>query len=207
MNALDIISFLIAAMLLTLAPGPDVLYLLTKSLASGAKSGVALAAGLSNGVISHTLWVMIGVAAFIQHSPTAFAAMKYAGAAYLLYLAWKSFREKPEPFHLGQADSTVKVGALYRRGLIMNALNPKVLLFFLAFLPQFIHEGEALSPSLQIGVLGLIFSIQAFCIFSLIAVCAGKVRDKLLSKANLPRTLNLIQTGVLAFMAVGLLFL
>ena len=96
MDTATLLYFLLASVLLTLAPGPDIMYLLAKSLADGARNGIALAAGLSSGILFHTTLVILGVAALIQGSPVALAALKYLGALYLLYLAFGAFRDKSD---------------------------------------------------------------------------------------------------------------
>ncbi|MBQ9487828.1 MAG: LysE family translocator, partial [Selenomonadaceae bacterium] len=199
------IYFLMASILLTLAPGPDILYLLTKSLADGAKSGVVLAAGLVSGIVFHTFLVMIGVAALIQSSTVAFTALKIFGAAYLFFLAFKSFTaaRAGKKISMQKSDARISFGKLYRRGVLMNVLNPKVLLFFLAFLPQFVNFSA--SPSLQIIFLGVTFALQAFIIFSVIAICAGKVRNLILRKKNLGQLFNYVEAAVLGVIALTLL--
>ena len=199
--------FLAASILLTLAPGPDILYLLTKSLASGAKSGITLAAGLVSGIVFHTFLVMVGVAAIIQNSQLAMLALKIFGAAYLLFLAVKSFKaaKRGAQLSMKKSDGENNFAALYRRGVLMNVLNPKVLLFFLAFLPQFVNL-SAENASLQIILLGVTFAAQAFIIFSAVAIGAGKVRKLLLQKKNLAQILNFVEAAVLAIIAVTLLF-
>ena len=198
--------FLTASILLTLAPGPDILYLLTKSLSEGAKSGITLAAGLVSGIIFHTFLVMVGVAAFIQNSPFAFTVLKIFGAAYLIFIAFKSFQaaRAGKKISMQKSDAKISFGKLYRRGVLMNVLNPKVLLFFLAFLPQFVNF-SASSPSLQIILLGVTFAVQAFLIFSAIAICAGKVRNLILRKKNLGQIFNYVEGLVLAIIALTLL--
>ena len=197
--------FLSVSILLTLMPGPDNLYLLTKSLADGAKCGVILACGLSSGVCFHTLLVMAGVAALIQNSPTALTALKFFGAAYLLFLAAQSFKagRTAGKISLKQADSKMSNSEIFRRGVLMNILNPKVLLFFLAFLPQFVTLNSG-STSLQILFLGFTFAFQAVIIFSLIAICAGRLRKILLNKKNLGKFFNYTETAVLILIAAGL---
>lgn len=207
MNLFNWVSFTAAAILLTFMPGPDIMYLLAKSLRSGARQGITLAAGLATGPIFHTTLVVIGVAAFIQASPTAFRILTGLGAAYLLYLAWGAFRSKPEPLAIPGAEDAYNRGALYRRGLIMNALNPKVLLFFLALLPQFVDPAAALSPSSQLAVLGATFSVQAFCCFSLVAFCAGKIRDRILGIPHFSLIMSRVEGALLTLIAAGLLFL
>ena len=195
--------FLVASVLLTLAPGPDNMYLLTKSLADGARTGIVLAAGLVSGILFHTCLVVFGVAAFIQSTPAAFLALKYLGAAYLLFLAWKAFRSAGS-IRLQAAGVRSSYGAVYRRGVLMNALNPKVLLFFLAFLPQFVAL-ESHSAGWQIAFLGFCFALQAFLIFSALAVCAGRVRKLILRRKNLGKLLGRTEGIVLALIAAALL--
>ena len=195
--------FLIASVLLTLAPGPDIMYLLAKSLADGARSGIALALGLCTGLIFHTTLVIIGVAAIIQQSPLAFAALKYAGAAYLLYLAWGAFHAQGD-LKLNTVNKSNSYFKLYRRGVIMNILNPKVLLFFLAFLPQFVNL-DSDSVSLQIAFLGFVFGLQTLIVFSLVAICAGKVRDYILNIKNFNKIMGYVQGIVLIGISLALI--
>lgn len=203
MEGTTLFYFLLSSMVLTIAPGPDNMYVLAKSLASGGKKGVALSAGLASGIVFHTTLVIIGVAALIKESPAAFAALKYAGAAYLLYIAWHAFGEKGD---VVIREETAEHGAyfsLYRRGVLMNILNPKVLLFFLAFLPQFVNPKSA-TVSWEIALLGGIFAVQAFVLFSLLALGAGKVRGFLLGVKNLNGILGKVQ-GILLVGIAGLL--
>ncbi|MBQ9442524.1 MAG: LysE family translocator [Selenomonadaceae bacterium] len=208
MESTTFFYFLTASILLTLAPGPDNLYLLTKSLSSGAKNGVILSAGLVSGIIFHTFLVMIGVAAIIQNSSFAMTLLKIFGAAYLLFLAFKSFQagRRGEKISIKKTDSQSAMFELYRRGVLMNVLNPKVLLFFLAFLPQFINLSSE-SASLQIIFLGVTFAVQAFLIFSALAIFAGKVRNLILKKKNLGQIFSYVEAAVLTLIAVSLIFL
>ena len=198
------IYFLTASILLTLAPGPDILYLLTKSLADGAKSGIILACGLVSGIVFHTTLVMVGVAALIKSSATALLLLKIFGAAYLLFLAFGAFKSARSGKKLSLSKSGAKssLAALYKRGVLMNVLNPKVLLFFLAFLPQFVDLNGS---SLQILFLGVVFAAQALIIFSIIALCAGRVRNLILRKKNIGQILNFVEAAVLTLIAVGLI--
>lgn len=204
MNTATLSYFLLTSALLTLAPGPDVMYLLAKSLSDGAKSGIALAGGLSSGVVFHTGLVIFGVAALIQSSPAALSALKYGGAVYLLYLAWGAFRDKSE-LRIGSTDAAKNLLSLYRRGVLMNVLNPKVLLFFLAFLPQFVSTEDG-NAGKQIALLGFLFAVQAFLIFSAVAVCAGRLRRILFRKKGIGLALNIAQGVVLLGIALLLLF-
>lgn len=199
------IYFLTASILLTLAPGPDILYLLTKSLSDGAKSGIILACGLVSGIVFHTTLVMVGVATLIKSSATAMVILKIFGVKYLLFLAFRAFRSARAGKKLGIRNvesGTKKLSALYKRGVLMNVLNPKVLLFFLAFLPQFVDlEGS----SLQILFLGVVFAAQALIIFSTIAIFAGRVRKLILRKKNIGQILNFTEAATLTLIAVGLI--
>ncbi len=201
------LPFLGAAFLLIIAPGPDNIYILTKSLAAGARQGVTVAWGLATGPIWHTALVMAGVAAFIQSSPAAFKALTFCGAAYLLYLSYCSFKSGGGKITIGEDKDHMKSFALYRRGFLMNASNPKVLLFFLALLPQFISTGASFPPALQIGIMGLTFSIMTGCIFSLFALCAGKLRNTLMTHENFPLIMSRVEGTLLAAIALGLVLL
>jgi len=201
------IYFLTASILLTLAPGPDILYLLTKSLADGAKSGIILACGLVSGIVFHTTLVMVGVAALIKSSATALLLLKIFGATYLLFLAFGAFKSARAGKQLGIKNEELgikKSSALYKRGVLMNVLNPKVLLFFLAFLPQFVDLSSD-GTSLRILFLGVVFAAQALIIFSIVAMFAGRVRNLILRKKNIGQILNLVEALVLALIAVGLI--
>lgn len=169
-----LLSFASASTLLALMPGPDNIYVLTESLSKGKNTGILIATGLCLGVIVHTTAVVTGVALFLQNSPTAFNIVKYAGTIYLLYLAYQSYFEKPITIGDTQSmEARPQAGAILRKGFLMNVLNPKVTLFFIAFLPQFVAEG-ALSSGVQLAILGLVFMLTSFVVFSLIAILANQ---------------------------------
>ena len=200
------IYFLTASILLTLAPGPDILYLLTKSLSDGAKAGIILACGLVSGIVFHTTLVMLGVAAFIKSSATAMMLLKVFGAIYLLFLAFGAFRaaRAGKKIKLTPSSSKIHSIALFKRGILMNVLNPKVLLFFLAFLPQFVNLTND-SASFTILLLGITFAAQALIIFTIVALFAGRVRNFILRKKNFTQTMNLIEALVLTLIALTLI--
>ena len=208
MESSTFIYFLTASILLTLAPGPDILYLLTKSLSDGARAGIILACGLVSGIVFHTTLVMVGVAALIKSSATAMLLLKIFGAAYLLFLAFGAFKAaRAGKKQLGIRNEELGIKkplALYKRGVLMNVLNPKVLLFFLAFLPQFVDLSSD-GASLTILFLGVVFAVQAVIIFSGVALFAGRVRNLLLRGKNIGQLLNFVEAAVLAFIALTLL--
>lgn len=198
----SIIAFVAASALLSIAPGPDNIFVLTQSAIYGKKSGVMVTLGLCSGLIVHTTVVALGVAAVFQTSLMAFTILKVAGALYLLYLAWQAFSVSAERFD-SHGSALRSIGALYRRGIIMNITNPKVSIFFLAFLPQFTSpENGALAP--QIFLLGATFIVVALVIFSGIAVLAGTLAGWLNSSPKAQVYLNRIAGTVFAGLAFKL---
>ncbi len=174
-----LLGFFGTALLLGLAPGPDNLFVLAQSLAYGPKKGLCVTLGLCSGLFAHTAAVALGVAAFFQHSPAAFNLLRWAGAAYLLYMAWGMFSAARREARFAQAPELAG-WQLYRRGIVMNLCNPKVSIFFLAFLPQFVWRAEApLLP--QIVVLGALFILATLIVFSAVA-CAGGSLGNLLRR-------------------------
>lgn len=193
-------SFLGAAILLSLMPGPDNLFVMAQSLPQSWKAGVYTTLGLCTGLIVHITAAVLGISAIIYQSTIVFTIVKWAGAAYLLYLAWQSFRAKDDPFII-KSQKKLAYKDLYKRGILMNVLNPKVSLFFLALLPQFINP-TAGQVSLQMLILGVVFLVQAFMLFSLFSIFAGTLRKWLIGKPVIAKRMNKIQ-GVL-FVLIGL---
>lgn len=171
-----ILSFLLASVLLTFMPGPDNIFVLTESITKGQKNGIAISIGLCTGVLIHTLAAATGLSIVIQKSALAFSIIKYLGAAYLFYLAFMSTKEKPMELTLDKKTKkeAFQLFPLIRKGFLMNVLNPKVSLFFIAFLPQFISK-DGINITVQMIILGLIFMVQALVIFSLISVLASRL--------------------------------
>ncbi|MDQ0230182.1 LysE family translocator [Metabacillus malikii] len=197
MELVTILSFLGAAIALTLMPGPDNLFTLAQSIAKGKYAGIYTTLGLCTGLVGHITAAAIGISAVIYQSAFAFTVVKYAGAAYLLFLAYKSFRDKGSSFELRNEDD-LDYKSLYKKGVIMNLLNPKVSLFFLAFFPQFISFENG-NVSLQMLVLGSLFLVQTFVIFSLLSVFAGKVGEFLRHHPTLSKKINVIQGALFTF--------
>lgn len=156
-------GFLTACILLNLTPGSDTIYIITRTIAEGQKSGIVSALGIQTGMLFHVLAVSLGLAGVVAHSPTLFAILKYAGAAYLLYLGIKMWRE---PLAIDKPDlDKLPLGKIYRQGVITNVLNPKVVLFFLALLPQFVTSNleNTFLPFLLLG-LTLLGTSTIWCI-------------------------------------------
>lgn len=185
-----IAAFAATSVVLSLAPGPDNIFVLTQSAMHGARAGLMVTLGLATGLLFHTAAVVFGLAALIQVSVAAFTTLKILGAAYLLYLAWKSWRSAPIETNGPDAEKSSHLSdlAYYRRGIIMNALNPKVSIFFLAFLPQFIDTTRGNIEG-QMLILASVFFATTLVVFSMVAVVAGKLGDAF---ARTPRVQNFI---------------
>ena len=166
-------AFFVASLLMAMTPGPDVIIVLTQSSLYGMRAGVLTTLGLMTGLLGHTLAVALGVAVLFQTSEAAFTALKFLGAAYLLYLAWQSFRSGVFRAFLTQS-LFPGYGPLYRRGFLSNITNPKVTLFCLAVLPQFV-EPERGHPTLQILSLGGLYELACLIVFTAIAALGGRM--------------------------------
>lgn len=195
-----IISFIGVSMLLTLSPGPDILFVVAQSVSNGKKAGIATSLGLCSGLLFHTTAAALGLSVVIQKSVLLFSIFKYAGAAYLIYLAIKAFKEGKI---VEQNSSLPKISLwnLYKKGILMNVLNPKVGLFFLAFLPQFIRVKET-NVQVQMIYLGFIFICQAIIIFTLVSALSGTFGDKVLKMSKVNRVINYLKAII--FVALGL---
>jgi threonine/homoserine/homoserine lactone efflux protein len=196
----DIALFLVASALLTIAPGPDIVYVLTRGIAQGRKAGLAAAAGFSTGCIFHTLLAALGIAAIIRSSPLAFDLVRYAGAAYLVWIGIQAIRHA-SAFSLAAASDERALLTIFRQSVIGNALNPKVTLFFLSFLPQFVDTGAG-HVGWQMAFLGVVFMLQSFVIFGLVALFSGGIGNWVRQKPAIATRLNLF-AGI-TFIALGI---
>ncbi|MFK7782139.1 LysE family translocator [Psychroserpens sp.] len=169
-----LISFVIATSVLAISPGPDNIYVLMQSIVNGKTFGLATVAGLISGCLVHTTLVAFGVSAIIKENDSLFFVIKLFGALYLLYLAYKVYKSQSE-LKLNTDNIPKKsMTQLFKQGFIMNVLNPKVSIFFLAFFPGFLFS-NTLSNITQFYVLGLLFMLVSAVIFSAIAVLAGSI--------------------------------
>lgn len=195
-------AFAVTALLLAYAPGPDNVFVLTQSALKGPWKGVIVTLGLCTGLIVHTSAVALGVAVIFQTSQLAFTLLKLAGAVYLLYLAWGAWRAGAEPLSDAAMERS-EWGRLYRRGIVMNVTNPKVAIFFLAFLPQFTAP-ERGGMVAQMFILGAVFMLCALVAFSSIAFAAGSIRLWLHRSARGQILLNRMAALVFVGLAVKL---
>jgi threonine/homoserine/homoserine lactone efflux protein len=181
-------AFLAATLALNLTPGPDMAYVAARAGRQGRASGIAAALGVGAGCLVHTGLAAFGVSALLQHSELAFAALKYAGAAYLLYVAWGMWRAT------GAAAQATDLPArglwrVFVEGALTNTFNPKVALFFLAFLPQFVSAGHPY-PALATIVLGCAFNLSGTGVNIGVAVLASAARERLSMSPMWRRLLN-----------------
>lgn len=197
-----LILFFSASVLLALTPGPDNLFVLAQAMQRGKMAGIAVTIGLCTGLLVHTAAVALGVAAIFSASALAFSLLKYIGAGYLIYLAYLSFKAKGTSREDGQVE-IVPFGKLYRRGIIMNVTNPKVSLFFLAFLPQFTSPIHGpLLP--QILLLGLLFIISTILVFGGVSILAGTIGAYFRKSPRAEVILNRLAGSVFLALAIKL---
>lgn len=195
--------FFTASVILGVAPGPDNIFVLTQSALSGRMAGVMVTLGLCTGLLVHTAAVAFGVAALVQASTLAFTLLKLIGAGYLLFLAWQAFTAGASDLGT-DAPPAVSAWRLYRRGIIMNITNPKVSIFFLAFLPQFVDPALG-AVSLQMILLGGVFIVATLMVFGSISFLAGMIGQWLSGSAAAQCWLNRLAGSVFSLLAVKLL--
>ena len=200
----NLLPFLTASILLTISPGPDILYVLVQSLSNGVRAGFLTTLGLVSGIIIHTGLVAFGVSAILKESETIFLIIRIIGALYLFYLAWKVWT----------ADSRILVNAnpalnkgdlsLFKRGFIMNVLNPKVTIFFLAFFPGFLWDTSE-NTVFQFFILGSLFMLQALIIFGCVAFLAGRIAHYLNKNKRTGLIFKWLQ--IIVFVGIGIFIL
>jgi len=198
-----IIAFVTASVVLSLVPGPDNIFVMSHSALKGWKIGFYITLGLCTGLIAHTVLVAIGVSVIFQTSAIAFNGLKIIGAFYLLYLAWLSVQNKE--LNLGGTDKDSTNRSYYFTGVIMNLTNPKVALFFLVFLPQFVNTSND-NVSIQISLLGLLFILSALCVFTSIAYLASFLEDILKKSKTVNKNLNILAALIYFALAINLFF-
>jgi threonine/homoserine/homoserine lactone efflux protein len=197
-----LITFFAASALLALSPGPDNIFVLTQPALSGKLAGFVVTCGLCTGLIVHTLAVAFGVAVIFQASAIAFTALKIFGAGYLLYLAWHAFRASATQIKNNNTDRLSHI-KLYRRGIIMNVTNPKVSIFFLAFLPQFADPDRG-ALTLQLISFGGVFIVATVLVFGAIALLAGSLGEWLNRSQKTQQIMNRIAGTVFVALALKL---
>lgn len=212
-----IVEFMITSAVLTLMPGPDIIFVVAQSMVQGRRAGISVALGLASGLFVHTAAAALGLSLLIASSPSALSVIKYAGIAYLAYMGFASVwglrksRSAADEGATTNDGSAAAVGAaesispwkLYRTGITMNLLNPKVIIFFLALFPQFI-EKTSLTPRTDVLILGATFAVISVTIFSLVALLSDFISSKLSVKEASPKIMAWVKASIYWAIAVML---
>ncbi len=198
---MNLLAFIGASVILTLMPGPDIIFVITLSITQGKKSGILTALGLVTGLIVHTTAAALGLSIILYESALAFQIVKYLGAAYLIYLGIIAIRERNKNALQINRNAKYENKKLYRRGILMNILNPKVSLFFLAFLPQFV-SADSSNVSLEMMFLGIIFMVQAIIVFTIVSILAHKLSEKIVKNPKVAKVINWVKASV--FLIIGI---
>jgi threonine/homoserine/homoserine lactone efflux protein len=198
------VLFLVASVAVILTPGQDMVLVMSRSIAQGALAGIATAAGVSSGLLLHTVLASLGVGAIVQTSELLFLAMKVVGAAYLVYLGISLLRMKSADL-LTQSSNKRSYWKLYREGTISNIANPKVAIFYFAFLPQFVSPG-ATNPTLSIFILGASFALITFLIKGPIGYFSGQLSQWFLQKPQYLLSISRVSGLTLVSLGVKLAF-
>ncbi|MDQ0713249.1 threonine/homoserine/homoserine lactone efflux protein [Streptomyces luteogriseus] len=198
------IAFLLTTLVVVATPGTGVVYTLAAALSRGRRASVVAAVGCTLGIVPHLLATVTGVAALLHASATAFQVLKYAGVAYLLYMAWATVRDKEALVvaEREERDAAPEVSArrVIVRGVLINILNPKLTIFFFAFLPQFVSPGEP-HAVLRMAGLGGVFMLATFVVFVAYGVLAASVRSHVIGR---PRVMAWLRRGFAgSFVALG----
>jgi threonine/homoserine/homoserine lactone efflux protein len=201
----DLLVFLVATLALNLTPGPDMLYVIARSVGQGRTAGIVSALGIGAGIFVHIFAVALGLATLLVSLPLGFEVIKYAGAAYLLYLGIRILVSKETEVMEGRVkrDSLPRI---FQQGVITNVLNPKVALFFLAFLPQFVDEARG-PIGWQVVALGLLFNISGTLVNMGVALLAGSIGNRLKGRPVFARVQKWLTGGIFIGLAVRLALL
>jgi threonine/homoserine/homoserine lactone efflux protein len=169
----NLAMFAAASTLLIFTPGPDIIYVMTRGMAQGRRAALAAAAGFALGNFAHTFFAIVGLSALITSSATAFACVKFAGAAYLIYIGVRMLRSRESLVPQGRAGQ-LQCRVIFRQSILANIMNPKVALFFLAFFPQFLDAGRG-GVALQMLILGCTFVVLTMAGFGAVALLSGEL--------------------------------
>ncbi len=202
-SAQTLLAFISVIILLALAPGPDNLMVLGQSIARGVRAGFLLTLGCAAGCFTHTLWAALGISALILASERAFLLLKIAGALWLFWIGWQTLRSSA----LGRVDTRAEPRSDWKdfcRGFVANAINPKVALFFLAFLPQFTDAARG-AIGVQIVVLGCVFALNTIVVFGAIAFGAGQLGALLARRPGVGLWMNRLAGVIFIALALNLL--
>ena len=200
---LPLALFLAAALALNVSPGPDMLYVISRSLEQGRRAGIVSALGIGVGTLAYTIVTALGLSALLLSMPILFNAIRYAGALYLAYLGFRMLFAKvvKTPGTAEGKPVQMPLRNVFRQGITTNLLNPKVALFFLAFLPQFVDQSKG-QVALQLVVLGLLFDTSGTSVNVLVATLAGRVGDSLKKRSLFSRIQRILPALILIALAI-----
>lgn len=201
----NLLLFIFSGLLLNITPGVDIIYILGRSATQGFKGGTIAALGVGAGCSVHVVFATIGISAIIVTSTTAFTIVKYIGAAYLIYIAITMFRTNNSTISKIKSLPKEKLSTIFWQGFLTNVLNPKVALFFLAFLPQFISS-SAENKSITLLFLGILFAINGTLVNIFIAWIASTVSSKIQPTEAITRWLNRMIGSLFMYFALRLIF-
>jgi threonine/homoserine/homoserine lactone efflux protein len=202
-NSTDLLVFVTAALSLNLTPGNDMMYVLGQSLKGGPRSGILASLGIAGGSLIHLGFVALGVAVILAQHPLLFDLIRYAGACYLIWIAYTTLTS-PMPA-LTRDDTQRSTFAAFRDGVLVNLFNPKIIVFMFAFLPPFIRPENG-SALLQLLILGMIFNVGGTAINCGVALFAGKIGAALSTNLNFRRWFSRISAGLFLLLAARLVF-
>lgn len=205
MNYDTLLAFATATFALAISPGPDNIFVLIQSITNGRKFGLATVAGLMTGCLVHTSLLAFGISAVIKNNPDIFYAIKLFGALYLIYLAVVVYRGGDEISFKKEEQPSKGLVALFKQGFVMNVLNPKVTIFFLAFFPGFLFS-ETLDTVLQFYILGIVFILVSSLVFGGIAMLSGSISTYLNENKSTGKVLKWLQIIVFLGIAFYLVF-
>jgi threonine/homoserine/homoserine lactone efflux protein len=193
------LTFLLTTLVVVVTPGTGLVYTLAAGLGRGSRASVVAAAGCTLAIVPHVLATVTGLAALLHASATAFQVVKYAGVAYLLYMAWATLRDK-EALTVDAGAAPPAMRRVVLTAVLINLLNPKVTIFFLAFLPQFVTPGEPRAALRMLG-LGGVFMLVTFVVFAVLGVLAASVRDRVVERPRVMAWLRRTFAG--SFLLLG----
>ena len=200
-----LLSFVLATSILAISPGPDNIFVLTQSIVNGRNFGLATVIGLISGCLVHTTLLAFGVSAIISASEYLYTVIKIFGSIYLLYLAFQVYKTDASILLSEEITPKKTIRQLFKQGFLMNVLNPKVSIFFLAFFPGFLFS-DSLSMISQFYILGFIFMFVSFFIFSTIAILAGTISKSIRNNSTIGLYLKWSQFVVFILIAIFILF-
>lgn len=199
----DLLVFLTAALTLNLTPGNDMMYVLGQSIKGGARSGVAASFGIATGSLIHLVLVALGIAVILTQYPAIFDAIRWAGAAYLVWIAYKTLTT---PIGNLQAEGRKRnLFAAWRDGVLVNVFNPKTIIFMFAFLPPFVRPENG-APLVQLFILGMIFNIGGTAINCLVAAFAGRIGEMLAQSRTIARAFSIASASLFLILAARMAF-